>query len=244
MNSVIDLLTRHRSIRKFKPDPIPGDQLQAIIASAQMASTSSSVQAYTIIAATDPALKKELARLAGNQAYVEQCGLFLVFCADLNRLRKATEQSGEVFHQNTESFLVASMDAALAAQNAAIAAESLGLGICYIGGIRNNPDGVAEALKLPELVYPVFGMCVGVPDQEPSLRPRLPQTAVLHKNGYQSERSDEGVRQYDETTRKYYEERTGGKQSITWSRSMADKYRQPVRAHLKPFLEKQGFRLE
>ncbi|GKS12990.1 NADPH-dependent oxidoreductase [Paenibacillus chitinolyticus] len=244
MNSVIDLLTRHRSIRKFKPDPIPGDQLQAIIASAQMASTSSSVQAYTIIAATDPALKKELARLAGNQAYVEQCGLFLVFCADLNRLRKATEQSGEVFHQNTESFLVASMDAALAAQNAAIAAESLGLGICYIGGIRNNPDGVAEALKLPELVYPVFGMCVGVPDQEPSLRPRLPQTAVLHENGYQSERSDEGVRRYDETTRKYYEERTGGKQSITWSRSMADKYRQPVRAHLKPFLEKQGFRLE
>ncbi|WP_217561571.1 oxygen-insensitive NADPH nitroreductase [Paenibacillus sp. GbtcB18] len=244
MNSVIDLLTRHRSIRKFKPDPIPGDQLQAIIASAQMASTSSSVQAYTIIAATDPALKKELARLAGNQAYVEQCGLFLVFCADLNRLRKATEQSGEVFHQNTESFLVASMDAALAAQNAAIAAESLGLGICYIGGIRNNPDGVSEALKLPELVYPVFGMCVGVPDQEPSLRPRLPQTAVLHENGYQSERSDEGVRRYDETTRKYYEERTGGKQSITWSRSMADKYRQPVRAHLKPFLEKQGFRLE
>ncbi|MFD7525404.1 oxygen-insensitive NADPH nitroreductase [Paenibacillus chitinolyticus] len=244
MNSVINLLTRHRSIRKFKPDPIPGDQLQAIIASAQMASTSSSVQAYTIIAATDPALKKELARLAGNQAYVEQCGLFLVFCADLNRLRKATEQSGEVFHQNTESFLVASMDAALAAQNAAIAAESLGLGICYIGGIRNNPDGVAEALKLPELVYPVFGMCVGVPDQEPSLRPRLPQTAVLHENGYQSERSDEGVRRYDETTRKYYEERTGGKQSITWSRSMADKYRQPVRAHLKPFLEKQGFRLE
>ncbi|MBV6716988.1 oxygen-insensitive NADPH nitroreductase [Paenibacillus chitinolyticus] len=244
MNSVIDLLTRHRSIRKFKPDPIPGDQLQAIVASAQMASTSSSVQAYTIIAATDPALKKELARLAGNQAYVEQCGLFLVFCADLNRLRKATEQSGEVFHQNTESFLVASMDAALAAQNAAIAAESLGLGICYIGGIRNNPDGVAEALKLPELVYPVFGMCVGVPDQEPSLRPRLPQTAVLHENGYQSERSDEGVRQYDETTRKYYEERTGGKQSVTWSRSMADKYRQPVRAHLKPFLEKQGFKLE
>ncbi|MEY9096387.1 oxygen-insensitive NADPH nitroreductase [Paenibacillus sp. RC84] len=244
MNSVIDLLTRHRSIRKFKPDPIPGDQLQAIVASAQLASTSSSVQAYTIIAATDPALKKELARLAGNQAYVEQCGLFLVFCADLNRLRKATEQSGEVFHQNTESFLVASMDAALAAQNAAIAAESLGLGICYIGGIRNNPDGVAEALKLPELVYPVFGMCVGVPDQEPSLRPRLPQTAVLHENGYQSERSDEGVRQYDETTRKYYEERTGGKQSITWSRSMADKYRQPVRAHLKPFLEKQGFKLE
>ncbi|MFS0840259.1 oxygen-insensitive NADPH nitroreductase [Paenibacillus sp. 1P03SA] len=244
MNSVIDLLTRHRSIRKFKPDPIPGDQLQAIIASAQMASTSSSVQAYTIIAATDPALKKELARLAGNQAYVEQCGLFLVFCADLNRLRKATEQSGEVFHQNTESFLVASMDAALAAQNAAIGAESLGLGICYIGGIRNNPDGVAEALNLPELVYPVFGMCVGVPDQEPSLRPRLPQTAVLHENGYQSGRSDEGVRQYDETTRKYYEERTGGKQSVTWSRSMADKYRQPVRAHLKPFLEKQGFKLE
>ncbi|MVP01951.1 oxygen-insensitive NADPH nitroreductase [Paenibacillus lutrae] len=244
MNSVIDLLMNHRSIRKFKPEPLAPEQKKAILGAAQMASTSSNVQAYSIISVTDPLLKKELAEFAGNQAYVEQCGLFLVFCADLSRLRNVTENCGEIFHQNTESFLVASLDAALAAQNAAIAAESLGLGICYIGGIRNVPHKVSEALRLPELVYPVFGMCIGVPDQEPSLRPRLPMQAVVHENAYDTGAVLEGIQEYDETTRRYYRERTGGQTDLSWSRSMADKYRLPVRPHIKPFVESKGFKLD
>jgi len=244
MNPTIDLLRNHRSIRKYKEAALPEAHTEAIISSAQMASTSSNVQAYSIIGVTDPALKKELAQLAGNQAYVEQCGLFLVFCADLHKLKGATEQHGQTFHHNTESFIVATVDAALAAQNAAVAAESLGYGICYIGGIRNKPQEVCEALSLPELVYPVFGMCVGVPDQEPSYRPRLPMQAVFHQNAYNAEQVAQGIQQYDDTMYQYYQERTNGQTLTTWSKGIADKYAKPGRAHIMPFLKARGYRFE
>ncbi|OXM85108.1 oxygen-insensitive NADPH nitroreductase [Paenibacillus rigui] len=244
MNSVIELLHNHRSIRKFKDAPLSGEQVDSIIGSAQMASTSSNVQAYSIIGVTDPDKKKRLAELTGNQAYVEHCGLFLVFCADLYRNQVAVSMHEQPFHQNTESFLVASLDAALAAQNAAVAAESLGLGICYIGGIRNKPQEVSELLELPQLVYPVFGMCIGVPDQAPSSRPRLARPAVYHPNAYNAGRTRSDIEAYDEVTREYYKERTQGKVLTTWSKGLADKYREPVRAHIRPFLEARGFRLE
>ncbi|TVY01907.1 oxygen-insensitive NADPH nitroreductase [Paenibacillus cremeus] len=243
MNPVIELLKNHRSIRKFKDIPLTPEQIDAIVTSAQAASTSSNVQAYTIIAATDPELRKQLAELTGT-AYVEQTGLFLIFCADLYRIKEATEQHGEVFHQNMESFLVATVDAALAAQNAAIAAESMGLGICYIGAVRNQPQEISKLLQLPELVYPVFGLTIGVPDQAPIQRPRLPKEALVHLNGYQVEAGREGVRQYDETVHEYYKVRTQGKTLTNWSQSMADKYRKPVRAHMRSFLDARGFRLE
>ncbi|CAG7637560.1 FMN reductase (NADPH) [Paenibacillus solanacearum] len=244
MNPVIDLLKSHRSIRKFTSQALSPEQIDAIVTSAQAASTSSNVQAYSIIAVTEPAIRLELARLAGSQAYVEQSGLFLVFCADLHRIRQATEQQGETFHQNTESFIVATVDAALAAQNAAVAAESMGLGVCYIGSIRNEIDSVSRLLRLPELVYPVFGLTIGVPDQAPSPRPRLPKQAVVHENTYKPEQAAAGVQAYDEVMSEYYQTRAGGKAVTNWSRSIADKYRKPVRAHMRSFLDAQGFRLD
>lgn len=244
MNDTISLLMNHRSIRKFKDQPVTEEQLRAIVSAAQMASTSSNVQAYTVIAATDPELKKRLAELAGNQAYVEQCPVFLVWCADLYRLKQVTAeplQGRESHEDTTENFIVATVDAALAAQNAAIAAESLGLGIVYIGGVRNRIAELSELLGLPELVYPVFGMCVGVPDQEPGQRPRLPMPSVLHYNGYSKEQSVAPVREYDVTMAAYLKERTGGKRDVTWSQVMADRLGEPIRLHMKPFLDGKGF---
>ncbi|MGG2196648.1 MULTISPECIES: oxygen-insensitive NADPH nitroreductase [Paenibacillus] len=244
MNAVIQLLQSHRSIRKFKDIPLRKEQLEAIVTSAQMASSSSNVQAYSIVAVSDPDKKQTLARLAGNQTYVAHNGMFLVFCADLNRLQIATAQHGEPFHQNAESFIVATVDAALAAQNAAVAAESLGLGVCYIGGIRNAPDEVSRLLELPQLVYPIFGLCIGVPDQEPTIRPRLPLAGLLHENAYSDEAVRSGIEAYDRTMHEYYKVRTQGRTLTNWSRGIADKYRKPVRAHIRPFLEGQGFRLD
>ncbi|SDD63438.1 FMN reductase (NADPH) [Paenibacillus sp. UNCCL117] len=243
MNTVIELLQRHRSIRKFKPVPLTSEQIDAIVSSAQMASSSSNVQAYSLIAIRDAGIRSKLAELAGNQSYVADCGLFIVFCADLQRLQEATLRHREPFHTNTESFLVATVDAALAAQNAAVAAESLGLGICYIGGIRNSAEEVSRLLKLPQLVYPVFGLCIGTPDQEPSHRPRLPQAGVLHWDAYDEEAMKSGLDEYDRIMHNYYKERTQGKTLTTWSRGIADKYKKPVRAHMKAFLEARGFKL-
>ncbi|MDR0269072.1 oxygen-insensitive NADPH nitroreductase [Paenibacillus sp.] len=244
MNDTLTLLMNHRSIRKFKDTPITEEQLHAIISAAQMASTSSNVQAYSVIAATDPGLKKQLAELAGNQAYVEQCPVFLVWCADLYRLKQVTSeplQGRLTYGDTTENFIVATVDAALAAQNAAIAAESMGLGIVYIGGVRNRIAELSKLLGLPELVYPVFGMCVGVPDQEPGQRPRLPLESVLHLNGYSKEQSVESVKSYDAAMQAYLRERIGGKKDTPWSHLMADRMAEPIRMHMKEFLEGKGF---
>jgi FMN reductase (NADPH) len=245
MNDVIGLLQRHRSIRKFKPDEVPEEALEAIVRSAQMASTSSNVQAYSVIAVTNPDTKRALSAVAGNQQHVEQCPVLLVWCADLSRDRLACEQEGvEMVSGTMENFIVATVDTALAAQNAAIAAESLGLGIVYIGGIRNNLHEVTRLLNVPQLVYPLFGMCLGYPDHESSLRPRLPLRAVLHREKYEQAMQSEAIAEYDRTTREYYIERTKGKRDTTWSKEMADKFKHPARAYMREYLEEQGFRFD
>ena len=244
MNDTINLLMNHKSIRKYRNEPVTEEQLETIIAAGQMASSSSNVQAYSVIAITDSELKSKLAGLAGNQAYINECPVFLVWCADMYRLRETavTQAAGaETYEDTMENFTVATIDVSLAAQNAAVAAESLGLGVVYIGGIRNNIEEVSDVLGLPELMYPVFGMCLGVPDQEPVLRPRLPLKAVLHRNGYDKEQSMAGVKEYDETLSAYMRERSNGKQSATWSEMMTKRLTEPARLQLKSFLERKGF---
>jgi len=245
MSETIGVMLGHRSIRKFKPDPVPEEALEAIVRAAQMASTSSNMQAYSVIAVTDPELKRRLAEVASRQAYVEQCPLFLVWCADLYRNRVACDMHGvELVNWTTENFLVASIDAALAAQNAAVAAESLGLGIVYIGSLRNDLREATKLLKLPPLVYPVFGMCVGYPDHDPGQRPRLPLETILHRNAYDPAKAAKGIEAYDEVMRRYYLERTGGRRDTTWSQEMAAKFARPQRAYLRDYLEEQGFLLK
>ncbi|MUT68009.1 oxygen-insensitive NADPH nitroreductase [Paenibacillus sp. NEAU-GSW1] len=244
MNETIQLLLNHRSIRKYKETPVSEEQLDAILGAAQHASTSSNMQAYSVIGVTEPEIKNKLAELAGNQAYVAGCPLFLVWCADLYRYEKAQSLHMRDKQPSTvEHFIIATVDAALAAQNAAVAAESLGLGIVYIGGIRNNPQQVSELLGLPEHVYPVFGMCVGVPDQEPLTRPRLPRDAVYHANKYNTACQSEAITTYDETMSAYMSERTDGKAATSWSEAMAAKTG-AQRLHMRPFLRDQGFMLE
>lgn len=243
-NDTLDLLKRHVSVRQFQDKPVSEEQLAAIIEAAQMASTSSNVQAYSVIAVTDPSLKAKLAGLSGNQAYIEQCPVFLVWCADLYRLREVTKphlQGAASYEDSTENLLVATVDVALAAQNAAVAAESLDLGIVYIGGIRNRIAEVSELLGLPELVYPLFGMCLGYPAGAVGQRPRLPLQAVLHRNHYNAEATVEQVKGYDEVTSDYMRERTGGTNTSPWSAIMAKRLAEPTRLHMKDFLRGKGF---
>lgn len=244
MNETIELMMKHRSVRKFKPDPVSEEQLATIVAAGQMASSSSSVQAYSVVAVTEPELKSRLAALAGNQAYVEECPVFLVWCADLYRLSDAAKRhqpEKESYADSTENFMVATIDVALASQNAALAAESLGFGIVYIGGLRNKIEEVTELLGLPEGVYPVFGMCVGIADQETGIRPRLPLNAVLHHNRYDAEETLRGVESYDETTTAYMKARTNGERTTPWSELMAKRLTEPARLQMKSYLEGRGF---
>ncbi|QOR40016.1 oxygen-insensitive NADPH nitroreductase [Billgrantia diversa] len=243
MNSTIELLKSHRSIRKFTDRKIPHELLLDLIRAGQAAATSSHVQAYTVIHVKDPANREKIAELAGGQAYVATASDFLVFCADMKRPTEASERTGaNVVRGMTEQLVVASVDTALMAQNVAIAAESEGLGICYIGGIRNNPQAISDLLHLPEHVFPVFGMCLGYPAIDPDVKPRLPVDAILKEDYYTDDR--EQVAAFDEAMQAYYSERKGGNKDSNWSRNLTPLFDSKLRAHMREFLTKRGFEMK
>ncbi|KAB2335792.1 MULTISPECIES: oxygen-insensitive NADPH nitroreductase [Bacillaceae] len=249
MNETIKLLKNHRSVRLFEDRALSAEQIEAIVTSAQSAATSSFIQAYSIIGVTDQQKKDKLAELTGGQEYVAKNGHFFVFCADLFRHELIGEIEGkEVLPslESTEKFMVALIDTALAAQNAAIAAESMGLGICYIGGIRNNLEAVTELLKTPKRVIPLFGMTIGYPMQENDKKQRLPYEHVYHENEYNQDLASykEQLSIYDEFISDYYNKRTNGKRSDTWSSQMAQMLEKQTRMYMKEFVNKQGFDLK
>jgi len=244
MNPTIELLNSHRSIRKFTEQKIPRELFRELIRAGQSAATSSHVQAYSVIHVVNPENRKKIAELAGGQNYIAECSDFLVFCADMKRPTEAAQRAGaEVVHGMTEQLVIASVDTALMAQNVAIAAESEGLGLCYIGGIRNNPAEISEILRLPEHVYPVFGMCLGYADQDPEVKPRLPAEAILKEDYYQDEQDEAQVAGFDETMKKYYLERTGGNKDTNWSEQLKPLFTSKLRPHMKDFLGEKGFKM-
>ncbi|MEZ4863074.1 MAG: NADPH-dependent oxidoreductase [Caldilineaceae bacterium] len=197
-NPVIELIHAHRSIRAYKPDPVPDELVEAIVAAGQRASTSSNMQLTTAIAVKDAAKRARLAELCGDQEQIRQAPVFIAWCADRYRLDLACAQQG--YAQNTdylESFLVAAVDVGIFMQTATIAAESLGLGMCYIGAIRNNPQGIIDLLGLPHHVFPISGMVLGYPDADPMLRPRLGLNAVLHWEQYDRDKLEPELQTYD-----------------------------------------------
>ncbi len=245
MNPTIELLKSHRSIRKFTDRKIPRKLLEELISAGQCAATSNHVQAYSVIHVVNPENRRKIAELAGGQAHVAEASDFLVFCADMKRSTEAAERAGaEVVRGMTEQLVVASVDAALMAQNVAIAAESEGLGLCYVGGIRNNPAEVAEILKLPEHVYPVFGMSLGYPDQDPEVKPRLPLASILKEDFYDDREDETQVAAFDDTMHQYYLERTGGNKESSWSKELAPLFTTKLRPHMRDFLRKCGFEMK
>lgn len=187
-NDHIALLLSHRSVRGYRGDALPDGTVETLVAAAQSAATSSNLQTWSVIAVTDPAVKAQLAKLANNQKHIEQCPVFFAWIADISRNARLAEQEGVTLEvlPYLETFLVAAIDAALAAQNATVAAESLGLSTVYIGALRNHPEEVARLLGLPQGAMAVFGMCVGyaAPGVASEVKPRLPQSVVLHRERY------------------------------------------------------------
>jgi nitroreductase len=245
MNKTIELLKSHRSIRKFKPDPVAQDIVDELIRAGQCAATSSFIQACTVIQVTEPALREKLCEAAANQPYVRESPVFLVFCADMQRHQLACDMHhADMLSGFTEQFLTASLDCALFAQNVMVAAESLGLGGCYIGAIRNKIAEVDELLGLPDKVYPVFGMCLGYPAQDPETKPRLPLGVVLKQRRYSDEEDRQRISGYDKQVRHYYRTRTGGAKDNSWSEQISEMLVKEARPHMLPFLQSKGFILK
>ena len=200
-NDVIASLLSHRSVRGYKPDPVPPGTLETLIAAAQSAATSSNLQTWSVVEVTDPAKRAALAAIASGQQHIVECPLFLVWLADVSRNQRLAEAEGKTLEglPYFETFLVAAIDAALAAQNAVAAAESLGLSTVYIGALRNDPAAIAKMLDLPPGAVAVFGLCIGYPKpgSTAEVKPRLPQEAILFRDRYSSAADNELRATYD-----------------------------------------------
>ena len=232
MTPTIELLRSHRSIRHFTDAPISDEQRAAIIASAQGASSSSFLQCSSIIRVTDPEIRQQLVPLSGGQQHVAQAAEFWVFCADFNRNLQICPDAQLGL---AEQLLLGCVDTAILAQNALVAAESLGLGGVYIGGLRNNIDAVTELLKLPQHVLPLFGLCLGWPDDNPEVKPRMPSAMLVHENHYQP------LAEYDEQIAQYYLSRGSNTRRDTWSDHIRRTIVKESRPFILQYLHKQGW---
>ena len=182
---VIQQIHKHRSIRKYKPDPIPDTLLMEIIEAGIRTSSSGNMQSYSIIITRDEKQRAKLLPHHLNQSMVTDAPVLLTFCADFYRMRRWLKLSDAPDNfDNFFSFMVAAIDAILVSQTIALAAESRGLGLCYLGSTFASADKISEILALPENVVPVVGYSLGFPDEDPDLRDRLPSQGILHHEKY------------------------------------------------------------
>lgn len=248
-NGVLDTLLAHRSTRAFLPDAVSDATLATLVAAASSASTSSNLQTWSVLAVRDPERKARLATLAANQRFIDEAPLFLVFLADLSRLSAIADARGAevVGPDYLEMLIVAAVDAALAAQNLVTAAESLSLGTCYIGSLRNRPEDVAAELNLPPRVFGLFGMCIGHPDpaRASDIKPRLPKSTILHHEQYAYDQSTADLDAYDARMSAFQSEQ--GMPPEVWTQRCINRVRTQAsltgRHRMREALGAMGFRL-
>ena len=192
MKTLFETIRDHRSIRKYKNKPIPEDVLKRILEAGTRASSSGNMQAYSIIVTQDQKVKEELLPSHFNQSMLMEAPVFLTFCSDFHRMRLWLEMNDAAPNfDNFMSFLIGMIDATLASQNVALAAQAEGLGICYMGTTLASNMEISKILRLPQHVVPVVGFSLGYPDESPSVRDRLPLYAIIHHETYKDYSSEE-----------------------------------------------------
>lgn len=198
-NPTSQLLKQRRTIRQYTDKPISDELLHEIIEEAMYAPTTGNMQLYSVVATRDKEMKKKLAPTHFNQPQVENCGVFLTVCADCNRFVKWCEQrNANVGFDNLQSMVAAVSDALIFAQQLCTAAESHGLGTCYLGTVAYNAPQIAEILELPQRVVPVAAISVGFPANDGQEVGRLPIEAILHSEKYTDYSPEDIDRYYQE----------------------------------------------
>ena len=189
---MIDTIFQHRSIRKYKSEPIPDEVLDKILEAGSRASTTGNMQVYSMVVTRDEGIRRQLWESHFKQPMVLQAPVHITFSADFNRFNKwCRQRKAEPGYDNYLSFFTASIDAILASQNVVLEAEANGLGACYLGTATYMADRIIEILELPEGVVPVAAIVLGYPDEEPPLTERLPMRAVVHDEKYQDYSEEE-----------------------------------------------------
>ncbi len=197
--AMIEAIFNHRSIRKYKPDAIPGEVMDRVLEAGSRASTTGNMQVYSMVVTRDEVIRRKLWEAHFRQDMVLLAPVHITFCADFNRFNKwCRARRADPGYDNFLSFFTASIDALLASQNVALEAEANGLGICYLGTATYMADRIIEILSLPGGVVPVAALAMGYPDEEPGLTDRLPMEAVVHEEVYRDYSGDDIDRIYAE----------------------------------------------
>lgn len=249
-NTVINTLLKHASCRRYSSKPLPENILSTLMASAQSAASSCNMHNWSVIVVENPEDKEKIAALCGGQKQVALAPLLLVFVADLARLESIANINGAPSEalDYIDMLLVGAIDAAIAAQNMVVAAESLGIGTCYLGAIRNNPKQVCQLLELPNRVAPLVGLTLGYPaeDCQPKIKPRLDVSSVLHFNTYNLQNALQPVADYETAmdTFNISERRNEDKWGAKVAKKVATRNSQDGREKLWQTLKEQGFALK
>ena len=232
MSETITLMKSHTSVRRFKEEAIPQEDLNEILSAAQMASSWKNFQSYSVILVRSQEKKDALFELVPQEA-IRQSAAFLLFVGDLNRAEKGARLHTDTFQpQGVEGLLITSVDAALAGQNTLLAAESLGYGGVIIGLVRYKSVEIAELFNLPDYTYPVFGIALGVSNQKHDVKPRLPLENVVFEEEYQ-EQSTEAIQAYDRVQADY----AGARATTSWSQRLAEQFGQAEPSSTRKNLE-------
>lgn len=249
LTPVMELMLRHRSVRSYQDRPLPDGALEALIAAGQSAATSSNMQAVSVVAVTDADRRRRFARAASGQAFVAEAPVILCFVADQARPTRVGATIGEDLWAIplVDNFLAAATDAAIFAQNVLLAAQSAGLGGCYIGNLRNDPEFVAAELGLPDRAVVLFGLALGYEQPpETGIRPRLPQAVVLHRERYSTAGEAEALARYDRAFAAH--EISQGRPRMTWTGRHTARYASKAyldgRIDLRAILGRMGFPLK
>ncbi len=245
-------IAEHRSLRRYRPDPVSPDLLRLLCACALSAPTKSDLQQADIIHVADAAKRRRIVAHLPEMPWILDAPLFLVFCGNNRRIRHIGEWRGKPFaNEHLDHFMNAAVDAGIVMMNFISAAEAAGLGTCPISAIRNAIDTVSRELELPEGVFPVAGLCVGYPAASGHISPRLPLDVTVHTDRYDETRLREHVDAYDQrrnANHPYGKQRRikqfGAAEFYGWSEDKARQYAEPERADFGAYIRRQGFSLK
>ncbi len=242
MNEIMKTIQNHRSIRNFLEKDIDDTIIDEILKSSQAMPNSINGQQSSVIVIRNKETKRKIADLAGGQTWIDAAPVFLVFVMDFYKTNLAAKKNNltQVIHESVEGTMVGTFDSGLAMGAAIISAESLGLGIVPIGGVRKNPAEIIKLLELPEYTYPVAGLAIGYPTNNGKQKPRLPFDTYRHEEKYNAKGLEEAIEVYDQEIEEYLKE-IGREQEGNWSKYTSNIYQYVYYPEVYPTLKEQKF---
>lgn len=246
MKDVKEVLLERTSVRRYEREAIPEETMELIRAAVENTPTSYNGQQFSVIDISDQALKEELYALT-NQKQLKTCNRLLIFCSDYNKISLLAKRKGvdmPTFTNTMDAVTIGIIDASLAMMSAVVAAQAAGLGSNCVGYLRTvDPAKVAELLHLPKGVFVVCGLALGVPREQPDLKPKQPTKLVFHPNRYRGddEAMTDELAAYDEVVQQYNRTRAGGTSTNDWCAHIIDYYRHAMEYRILDYLRAQGY---